>query len=95
MALNPNIELRFVNRPDGSEPWEFEVQGGVTLYFYAPDPGPGEESELSCYITDAELAGVSTNGQFNTLVMGKLRRRYRNSLAAQLQARAGTVFTLA
>ncbi len=94
MALDPNIELRFVTRfMDGSEPWLFE-DGGVRLYFFAPNPGPGQENELTVFLTDSELAVVTTQGQFNTLVMSKLRRKYRNSLATQLQARVGATFTL-
>ena len=53
------------------------VNDGIELTFLAPDPGPAEESYRIIRLTDAELAGVSTQVQLRNLVIAKLQRKER------------------
>lgn len=56
----------------------YEVtDGGITLHFVSPDPGPNRPSDYYVALTDAELAGVSTQAQLQTLVTTKLNRKLR------------------
>lgn len=50
---------------------------GIALVFNADYPGPGKENEIVIMVTDAELAGVSTQPQLRTLVTTKLNRKLR------------------
>ena len=56
----------------------YEVtDSGISLHFVSPDPGPAKPSDYYVSLTDAEIAGVSTQAQLRTLVTNKLNRKLR------------------
>lgn len=87
MALKPNASLTFVR---------YEVErDGVTLWFECYDPGPGQPSDYPVFVTNAELAGITTVQQFGELVLAKLKRYYRaDGIASRLDSMLGRSITL-
>lgn len=57
----------------------FVSDGGISLVFLCTDPGPGEESEYTVLVTDAELSAVTTQVQLRNLVDAKLKRKIRSA----------------
>lgn len=83
MPVQPNATFTFTS---------YTVDdGGITLHFVCPNPGPGEANDYYVAVTDAELAAVSTAPQFVTLVTTKLQRKIRASgIASKLDPRIGS-----
>jgi len=69
MPLNVNAVLVFTSY--------VVIDAGIEMAFICSNPGPGEVSEYTILMTDAELATVTTQAQLRTLVTTKLNRRYR------------------
>ena len=56
----------------------YEVtDGGIRMFFVCTDPGPGQPNDYDIFLTDAELAPITTAPQLNTLVTNKLNRKIR------------------
>lgn len=74
----------------------YEVtDGGITLHFVAPIPPLRGASDYFILLTDAELAGVSTQAQLRTLVMNKLNRKIRaTGIATKLDPFIGQTLTV-
>ena len=53
--------------------------GGIWMFFVCNDPGPGQPNDYNIFVTDSELAAVTTVPQLNTLVTQKLQRKIRAS----------------
>jgi hypothetical protein len=68
---------------------------GIDMHFVCLDPGPGQENDYTVFLTDAELASVSTLLQLRTLVTTKLQRKLRASgVATKLDALIGGSITI-
>lgn len=68
---------------------------GIQLAFNADYPGPGRENEIVITLTDAELAGISTQVQLRALVTNKLNRKIRASgIATKLDPFIGQSLTI-
>ena len=68
---------------------------GLYLHFVCANPGPGEVSDYYVIVTDAELAGISTQAALRTLVITKLQRAYRASgIASKLDQFIGQSVTI-
>ena len=71
MALAANAVMTFQ---------DYAVEdGGVRLHFVCSNQGAGERSDYYALLTDAEIAGVTTQAQLRTLVTNKLNRALRAS----------------
>lgn len=58
---------------------------GIQMNFVCLDPGPGETTDYSIFLTDADLAGVSTQGQLANLITTKFNRKVRaTNIASKL-----------
>lgn len=58
---------------------------GISMRFVCLLPGAGQPTDYSIVLTDAELAGVSTQPQLATLVRTKLERKFRaTNIASKL-----------
>ena len=87
MALRANAVLKFTSY--GVE------DGGIRLGFVCADPGAGEASDYFVFLSDADLAGVSTLAALKTLVTTKLQRQFRASgIATKLDPLLGTTITV-
>ena len=88
MAYKANVVLTFV---------EYEVRDdGTVLTFLAADPGPEQESFIPCFLTNEELATVTTGLQLRNLLQTKLNRRIRASgIASKLDPFIGQSLTVA
>lgn len=87
MALRPNAIMIFTDYA--------VVDTGITFHFVCPDPGPGLNSDYFVFLTDAELAGVSSQPQLRTLVQTKLDRKLRAlGIATKLDAFIGQSLTV-
>lgn len=92
MPVQPNATFRF-DSPDGHTP-AYEVQdypiSGVLMHFVCPAPGPGQPTGYDIFLTDAELAAITTANQLRTLVETKLNRKIRaTGIASKLDAFIG------
>lgn len=87
MAINANASLTFTS---------YEVvDDGTRLNFVCANPGPGLPSDYVVLLTDAEIAGTTTNAQLKTLVTTKLSRKLRaTGLASKLDALLGQAVTV-
>lgn len=55
---------------------DYEVKDdGIVLHFISPDPGAGKASDYYIFLTDSELAGISTQLALKTTVTTKLQRK--------------------
>lgn len=71
------------------------TDAGITMAFNANDPGPRADNEIVILLTDAELAGVTTQAQLRTLVMNKLNRKIRaTGIATKLDPFIGQTLTV-
>ena len=69
MALRTNATLTFM---------DYNVDDvGIHMHFVSPDPGAGQPSDYFILLTDAALAGVTTNANLRNLVETKLKRAFR------------------
>lgn len=87
MALKPNARLTFVR---------YEVErDGVTLWFLCHDPGAGQPSDYPVFVSNTELAAITTQLQLRDLCLAKLKRWYRaDGIASKLDALIGQSITL-
>jgi len=69
----------------------YEVQDtGINLHFLCPDPGAGENSDWYVFLTDAEVASITSLATARTLVTTKLNRKFRAaSIATKLDQLIG------
>ena len=87
MPLRTNAVLRFDSYR--------VMDNALELTFLALDPGAGEESYRLISLTDAELAGVSTQVQLRNLVIAKLQRKERAAnIASKLDQFIGQTVTV-
>lgn len=87
MALKANAVMKLDHYKVGDD--------GIHLFFFCADPGPGEENEWMILITDADLAGVTTNPQLRQLVLDKFARKIRGqNIATKLDAFIGQNVTV-
>ena len=54
------------------------------LTFYAPDPGPGEDSFKTITLTNEECAALSDMSGLEKLVAEKLQNKFRSSTLTKL-----------
>lgn len=87
MALAANAVMTFT---------AYDVEDdGIRLRFVCSNPGGGEPSDYDILLTDAELAGVSTQAQLKTLVTTKLQRRWRAyGIASKIDQFVGQSITI-
>lgn len=87
MALKPNASLTFTR---------YEVTDtGVRFWFVCPDPGPGEQSGYSVFLTDAEMGAITSLATFNSALLAKLKRYWRaEGIASKLDSLIGRSITL-
>jgi hypothetical protein len=87
MALKPNAVLVFT-RYDVTDT-------GVRFHFVCHDPGPGEVSDYPVFLTDAEMAAVTSLATFNAALLAKLKRYWRaEGIASKLDGLIGRSITL-
>ncbi len=87
MALKANSVLTFT----GYRVTDF----GIDLLFTCADPGAGEPTDYRVFVTDAELASVTSLATFRTLVDTKLSRGIRAaSIASKLDSMIGQTRTI-
>lgn len=87
MALKANAVLTFT----GYTITDF----GIDLHFTCADPGPGEPNDYRVFVSDTELATVTTLAQFRTLVDAKLNRSVRAAnIASKLDQYIGAQRTV-
>ena len=84
MALKPNAQLVF-NR-------YIVEKDGFTIVMVAPDPGPGQDSEYTFFITQAEFDATTGATNWSNLAITKLTKAIRNH--AKLDAMIGRSITL-
>lgn len=74
----------------------YEVEDtGTRLRFVCANPGGGEPSDYSVFLTDADLAGISSTSALKALVTSKLNRQYRSAgIATKLDALIGQSITI-
>ena len=82
MALRANASLKFV---------DYVIEdGGVRLRFVCADPGAGEPSDYTIYLTDVDVLAVTSQS-----LLAKLSRAYRASgTASRLDPFIGQAFTI-
>ena len=69
MAVQANATFTFT---------AYEVgDGGIWLFFVCTNPGPGLANDYNIFLTDAELAAVTTQPQLATLIRTELERKIR------------------
>lgn len=87
MALKPNASLTFTR---------YEVTDtGVRFWFVCPDPGPGEQSDYSVLLTDAEMGAITSIATFQSALLAKLKRYWRaEGIASKLDSLIGRSITL-
>lgn len=87
MALRANAVLTF-NR--------YEVTDtGVRFHFVCADPGPGEQSDYPVFLTDAEMATITSLATFQSALLAKLKRHWRaDGIASKLDSLIGRSITL-
>ena len=87
MALRTNAVMAFV----GYE----VVDDGIAFRFVCGDPGGGEPSDYYVFMTDAELAAVTTAAQLRTALTTKLGRKLRaTGIASKLDSFIGSTITI-
>lgn len=88
MALAANAVMTF-------EGYDILETGGIIMKFVCANPGGGNPSDYTVYITDAELTGTSNTAALRTLVTTKLNRKYRaTGLATKLDPLIGQTVTI-
>jgi hypothetical protein len=94
-TLNANAVMTFQSPDSGFTPAYLVTDGGITLNFLCANPGAGMPSGYSVFVSDAELAAVSTVPQAVSLVTTKLQRKYRNTgIATKLDPLVGQSITI-
>jgi len=67
---------------------------GILFVFSRVDAGR-EGTGYTCFVTDAELAAISTPAQLRTLIVGKLQRKLQASgIASKLDSFIGATVTI-
>lgn len=61
--------------------YQGDETGGVTLYFTCANPGAGEPTDYSVYLTAAIIAGITNLATFRSAVITAGQKKYR-SIAA-------------
>lgn len=87
MALKPNASLTFTR---------YEVTDtGVRFWFVCPDPGAGENTDYSVFLTDAEMGAITSLATFQSALLAKLKRYWRaEGIASKLDSLIGRSITL-
>lgn len=87
MAVQANATFTFI---------DYEMRDdGVNMHFVCANPGPGQASDYYILLTDADVAGVTTQNQLKTLVTSKLQRKIRASgFASKLDPFVGQAVTV-
>ena len=94
MAINANAVLTFAIFPEWERAYQIE-DGGIRLHFVCANPGPGQVSDYFIFLTDADLAAVTSQAQLRTLVETKLRRALRaTGIASKLDQFVGASVTI-
>ena len=89
MALAVNAVMTFMDYQLLDNPL------GIEFHFVCSNPGPGQPSDYTVIVTDAEWAAATNNTQRRTLVTNKLQRKYRAAgLATALDGLIGSTFTV-
>ncbi len=88
MPLKSDVVLEF-------ESYEVE-DTGIRMIFVSFDPGPGQDSRHSIFLTDADLAAITDQPGLTALVQSKLERSIRASgIASKLDPFIGQTLTVA
>jgi len=88
MPLAANAIMTFVG-------YDIIETGGISMKFVCSNPGGGEPSDYTVFITDAELTGTANLAALKTLVTDKLKRRYRaTGLSTKLDPLIGSTITI-
>lgn len=87
MPLNPNAVLTFAS---------YAVEhGGVRFHFVCANPGAGQASDYYVFVTDAEMATITSVATFGSLLLAKLKRQERaDGIASKLDSLIGRTITL-
>jgi hypothetical protein len=89
MALRTGAVLTF-------DSFEVQDNGTTLLKFVCTDPGPGEPTDYTVTVTDAELAAATTTPLLRTLIQGKLDRKIRaaSGISTRLSPFVGQTLTV-
>lgn len=87
IVVDPNAVMKFVN---------YEVEDtGIRFFFDCQNPGPGRRVQYTVFATDAELSGVTTQPQLQSLLVTKLQRSIRQAgIASKLDALLNQTLTI-
>ena len=87
MSLPPNSELTLM---------DYQITDlGLDLRFVCFVPGPGQATDYSIVLTDADLVGVATQAQLRSLVISRLQRKLRaTALTAKIDPFVGQTVTI-
>ena len=94
MAINANAVLTFAVFPEWESAYRIE-DGGIRLHVVCANPGPGQVSDYFIFLTDADLAAVTSQAQLRTLVETKLKRALRaTGIGTKLEPFVGQSVTI-